>query len=247
MPGQVKSVYPLIASAGTVAAPGIGTEPDTGFYPISANLMGVAANGARVAAFGVNGLLIGPSTSNYANYGLVLEDTKAAATYAASIQNFSTTGIAALEVYNDNAAASILMKAFGSAHASASEVALVCSSTVGSAVLELKGATAAGGQIQWFRNGVKEWTLYSVGGNPLYLRDGVNSRMQVTYTPGASAAASKAYFDCAVDSVAQYQVAGTKVIGAQGAAVADATDAASTMARLNDLLGRLRTHGIIAT
>ena len=33
----------------------------------------------------------------------------------------------------------------------------------------------------------------------------------------------------------------------QPAAVADATDAASTQARLNDLLARLRTLGIIAT
>lgn len=33
----------------------------------------------------------------------------------------------------------------------------------------------------------------------------------------------------------------------QGAAVADATDAATTMARLNDLLARLRAHGLIAT
>jgi hypothetical protein len=33
----------------------------------------------------------------------------------------------------------------------------------------------------------------------------------------------------------------------QQAAVADATDAASTQARLNDLLARLRTLGLIAT
>ena len=32
-----------------------------------------------------------------------------------------------------------------------------------------------------------------------------------------------------------------------GVAVADATDAATTMARLNDLLARVRTHGLIAT
>ena len=38
-----------------------------------------------------------------------------------------------------------------------------------------------------------------------------------------------------------------KVLGAQGAAVANATDAASVIARLNDLLSRLRTHGLIAT
>ena len=42
-------------------------------------------------------------------------------------------------------------------------------------------------------------------------------------------------------------ISGTKVLGTQGAAVADATDAASTMARLNDLLARCRAHGLIAT
>jgi hypothetical protein len=45
----------------------------------------------------------------------------------------------------------------------------------------------------------------------------------------------------------EYNVGGVKVVGAQGAAVADATDAASVIARLNDLLARLRTHGLIAT
>jgi hypothetical protein len=45
----------------------------------------------------------------------------------------------------------------------------------------------------------------------------------------------------------EYKVANTKVVGARGAAVADATDAASVIARLNDLLARLRTHGLIAT
>ena len=43
------------------------------------------------------------------------------------------------------------------------------------------------------------------------------------------------------------KVDNTKVVGAQGAAVANATDAASVIARLNNLLARLRTHGLIAT
>jgi hypothetical protein len=38
-----------------------------------------------------------------------------------------------------------------------------------------------------------------------------------------------------------------KVVGAQGAAVADATDAASAITQLNALLARVRTHGLIAT
>lgn len=40
---------------------------------------------------------------------------------------------------------------------------------------------------------------------------------------------------------------GTKVVGAQGAAVADATDAASAITQLNALLARCRAHGLIAT
>lgn len=48
-------------------------------------------------------------------------------------------------------------------------------------------------------------------------------------------------------NAAEHQVAGVKIVGAQGAAVADATDNPSAIARLNDLLARLRTHGLIAT
>lgn len=43
-----------------------------------------------------------------------------------------------------------------------------------------------------------------------------------------------------------FKVAGTQVVGARGAAVADATDAASVITQLNALLARLRTHGLIA-
>lgn len=45
----------------------------------------------------------------------------------------------------------------------------------------------------------------------------------------------------------QLLVAGTQVVGAQGAAVANATDAASAITQLNALLARCRTHGLIAT
>jgi hypothetical protein len=48
-----------------------------------------------------------------------------------------------------------------------------------------------------------------------------------------------------------YQASGTKVVGAQGAAVADASGGAVIDAEartaLNALLGRVRTHGLIAT
>jgi hypothetical protein len=40
---------------------------------------------------------------------------------------------------------------------------------------------------------------------------------------------------------------GVKILGTQGAAVADATDAASAITQLNLLLARARAHGFIAT
>ncbi len=49
------------------------------------------------------------------------------------------------------------------------------------------------------------------------------------------------------DMAVGYKVNGTVVVKAQGAAVADATDATSVIARLNDLLARCRAHGLIAT
>jgi hypothetical protein len=53
--------------------------------------------------------------------------------------------------------------------------------------------------------------------------------------------------DILLASAKVLKVNNIQVIGAQGAAVADATDAASVILRLNDLLARCRAHGIIAT
>ena len=44
-----------------------------------------------------------------------------------------------------------------------------------------------------------------------------------------------------------YKIANTQVVGAQGAAVADATGAGDVVAQLNTLLARCRAHGLIAT
>jgi len=52
--------------------------------------------------------------------------------------------------------------------------------------------------------------------------------------------------DLSMDTLT-YKVSGTQVVSARGAAVADATDAASVILRLNELLARVRTHGLIAT
>jgi hypothetical protein len=58
---------------------------------------------------------------------------------------------------------------------------------------------------------------------------------------------SGAVFTGIVDVGGEYRVDGTKVVGNQGAAVADATGAGDVVAQLNALLARLRTHGLIAT
>lgn len=50
-----------------------------------------------------------------------------------------------------------------------------------------------------------------------------------------------------VTGTGRYKVGATQVVGPQGLAVADATDAASVILRLNDLLARCRAHGLIAT
>lgn len=55
------------------------------------------------------------------------------------------------------------------------------------------------------------------------------------------------YEDVDIESGNVIKVNGTQVLTGQQAAIANATDAASTQARLNDLLAALRTHGIIAT
>jgi hypothetical protein len=50
-----------------------------------------------------------------------------------------------------------------------------------------------------------------------------------------------------IDNSGVYKVDGTQVVGAQGAAIADATNGTDVITRLNDLLAICRTHGIIDT
>lgn len=50
-----------------------------------------------------------------------------------------------------------------------------------------------------------------------------------------------------INTSGEFLIGGTKVVGAQGAAVADATGAGDVVAQLNTALARLRAHGLIAT
>lgn len=59
---------------------------------------------------------------------------------------------------------------------------------------------------------------------------------------------SRIYIDASGNvTITALKVGANQVVGAQGAAVADATDAPSVILRLNDLLARCRAHGLIAT
>lgn len=59
--------------------------------------------------------------------------------------------------------------------------------------------------------------------------------------------AGPGHFSGIVNTTEYYQVDGTKVVSNQGAAVADATDAATAITQLNAWLARARAHGLIAT
>jgi len=59
--------------------------------------------------------------------------------------------------------------------------------------------------------------------------------------------AGELWVDTFVNPDEGVKVSGTQVVAAQGAAVADATDAADVILRLNELLARCRAHGLIAT
>lgn len=49
------------------------------------------------------------------------------------------------------------------------------------------------------------------------------------------------------DAAGQVRIDGVKVLGQQGAAIANAVDAADALSKFNILLARLRAHGLIAT
>lgn len=71
------------------------------------------------------------------------------------------------------------------------------------------------------------------------------------YDVGRTASRPRTVFGYTADFTTSLMIAGTKVVGAQGAAVADATGGAVIDAEgrtaLNALLARLRAHGMIAT
>ncbi len=93
---------PLYLTKNAAGAPpySFAGDTDTGVDSYAANTLDFVVNGARAAKVTVNGISIGPSAGSYSGYGLVLEDTFAAAGYTASIQNLSTSGFGQVAAYN---------------------------------------------------------------------------------------------------------------------------------------------------
>jgi hypothetical protein len=96
---------------------------------------------------------------------------------------------------------------------------------------------------------VRSYEDPDAGGTPDFFqaRDAFNRNLASINRRG------KASFDSGVNITndlgdnAYYQIGGTQVVGPQGAAVADATDAASAITQLNALLVQVRLHGLITT
>ncbi|MFA5186669.1 MAG: hypothetical protein WC551_09355, partial [Patescibacteria group bacterium] len=90
---------------------------------------------------------------------------------------------------------------------------------------------------------------YSGDGNGINLRDSGGAGEMIIVALGGTLTGKwlSSGIIQLLDTNSAVQIYGTKVLGKQGAAVADATDAASVIARLNDLLARCRAHGLIAT
>lgn len=81
-----------------------------------------------------------------------------------------------------------------------------------------------------------------VGYSPLILRGS-----GVYFSPSGTLVAHVNSTGLALEAGAVFKINSTQVVGARGAAVADATDAASVITQLNALLARCRAHGLIAT
>jgi hypothetical protein len=76
---------------------------------------------------------------------------------------------------------------------------------------------------------------------------GINKALRKTDAIDLSADQATVTIDRDVDVDGVLKIEGVQVVGAQGAAVADATDAATAITQLNALLARMRAHGLIDT
>lgn len=117
----------------------------------------------------------------------------------------------------------------------------------GDARLQIQTSAAGSGEVAWYSSpaagqGARElWWQYTNWQDPhLYLRDIVNARMQVTFAPGATAAAALTQFGSVVVADGGFSGDGSALTNLNGAAIATGTVAA---ARLGLMTGDTGTGG----
>jgi hypothetical protein len=112
---------------------------------------------------------------------------------------------------------------------------------------------ATGGSVSITGNGLVSNNAGTLTGRTLTAGSGmsVSNGDGVSGNPTVTLALTEALMEAALTNVsfgnAQLQINSTKVVGAQQAAIADATTGPNAILRLNDLLAACRTHGLIAT
>jgi hypothetical protein len=119
--------------------------------------------------------------------------------------------------------------------------------------LTLKGDLEIGSGVRLYNNGVLCGSIALISGNPVFQSSAGNggyvycSSGNVVEVGGQLGSGFQFNVSGGYANALHYRVNGTQVVGAQGAAVADASaTVASVQAQLNALLARLRTHGLIA-
>ena len=91
-----------------------------------------------------------------------------------------------------------------------------------------------------FVNGSSSWDIGGVGSDiVVYNNNSAQTALQINGASGAATFASSV-------AALGFNVGVNQVVGARGAAVADATDAATAITQLNLALARMRAHGLIA-
>lgn len=99
-----------------------------------------------------------------------------------------------------NLAASLYVDG-NSAGAGTTYITLGNNSTASDALITLNAPSAKNNSIQFKRGGSNAWLLYDAASTTLYLRDSVNSKMHVTFTPGAGAGGGTTEFNTGVKVV----------------------------------------------
>lgn len=218
-----QAVYASATNTGGTAGIAIYASATVGYALYASSSSG---SGAYITTTSGTGAIIG-STS-----GVGMDLTSATGTTALTVTRGSggTAGNAILATNNASTAEVIKSVSSGSASIGVYGYVTGTSTTVG-----VKGEVSSG-----VGYGVD---ARNTGNNGIAL----NAQATGTTSVGILCSGTEWGLETTSDITAGgYYQAGTKVVGAQGAAVADATGAGDVVAQLNALLARMRAHGLIA-